>query len=516
MSKQRSAVGRAWHWQSQLHTRHTPRALRHAPCDLPPALYPLPSSYSQQGAAWERILSPLYHFAVKNPTGGGGERSEGGGQIAILAVGSKLKAHGSKLKVARLQSTLELQRGRHDARMEAAGPASGRPLTKPDPAEWPAVCALPWRCSYAAQRVGRVRTEGAGPLFVQRNLGQSPPRRSAVPAGGAAAGLASARRSAACIRRGADHHRQSLLRRALWADLSGRTEDGDAEAVQYGTQSPGTLDGFVAWLQAEPWGKARVRRRSLQTALKNYRHLRAIAAYAAQLELMPPLAALRFPDSGMAEEEHDVPALTIEELQRICDAARAVTGEIGGIRASAWWTALLLVLWNTGLRITATLKLRWQDYDPARRTVTAWKNTQKQKKTQCLGITPQTARCLEKIRGERERIFPWPFDPSGNLKTLDRRFRQDVLGPAGVADVRGKLFHRLREGLATELKILEEEGAVPARAATAQLGHSSEAVTDKSYIAQRAKLRPTRHGEALAQPKLADLQSVLFDKHREQ
>ncbi len=157
--------------------------------------------------------------------------------------------------------------------------------------------------------------------------------------------------------------------------------------------TPLSLASFVRWLAARP-------DRSAKTATMNYRHLRAICGYAAQLELMPSIPHLRqpVPAATTDEKEDDVPAFTLPEIEAILGQAVTLTGETAGRRDADLWVGLVLSLYNTALRIAAALSLRWVDYDAAARCFDVRRSTQKSKKAQCVGITAQTAAYLERLR----------------------------------------------------------------------------------------------------------------------
>ena len=261
--------------------------------------------------------------------------------------------------------------------------------------------------------------------------------------------------------------------------------------------TPVNLSRFVHWLAARPG-------RSVETAMKNYRHIKAVCAYAAQLELMPTLPRMRMVDGDTEEEdEDDVPAFTLPEIEAMLTQAVALKSETAGHRDADLWVGIILVLYNTALRIAAALSLCWKDYDQAQKCFHVRKGTQKTKKAQSLGITLQTAAYIDRLRRAdtkpEEPIWPW-----GNDKETQRRLcraLRRMMAAAQVTDVKGKVFHRFREATATELKIRDMEGRLPHGAATEQLGHSSERTTNDSYIAKkRLPRKALRHCDALQLP----------------
>ena len=265
--------------------------------------------------------------------------------------------------------------------------------------------------------------------------------------------------------------------------------------------TPVALSRFVDWLAAREG-------RSPQTAQKNYRHVKAVCAYAAQLELMPSLPRMRMIDAEEDDaEETDVPAFTMPEIEAMLASAAALEGQTAGIKDADLWVSLILSLYNTALRIAAALKLRWQDYDVAQRCFHVRRSTQKTRKAQSVGITSQTAGFLERLRtvsaGPDDPIWPWGADKESQRRLC--RTLRGIMAAAKVPDVKGKVFHRFREACATELKILDLAGRLPHGAATEQLGHSKEQITDDHYIAKkRLPRKPLRHCDALQLPLFPD------------
>lgn len=59
----------------------------------------------------------------------------------------------------------------------------------------------------------------------------------------------------------------------------------------------------------------------------------------------------------LKEPHHERDCWSIEELALIIESARQQEGDYYGIPQSKWWVALLCVMYDTGLRMAATLKL---------------------------------------------------------------------------------------------------------------------------------------------------------------
>ncbi len=158
-------------------------------------------------------------------------------------------------------------------------------------------------------------------------------------------------------------------------------------------------------------------------------------------------------------------------------AAVKIRRRYGEVPAARFWIALILTLYDTGLRIDAAMSLRQDRFDAAELALLAAEDTQKQGADQCVGVRRKTACALAAIRTADPRLFAWPFDQvakgdrKSNWATLRRHFKKFILGPAGLPIDCDKPFQRFRRTSATQIKKAGGD-------ATEQLGHSSPAVTD--------------------------------------
>jgi site-specific recombinase XerD len=197
------------------------------------------------------------------------------------------------------------------------------------------------------------------------------------------------------------------------------------------------------------------------TVNKERSQLLAIWTYAAKKRHVP-----EFPDVPPERTPKRVPqAWTQEELKRLMHACSLQKGEICDIPASAWWTALHLILWDTGERIGAVLKLSWSSYQTPWLLVPAeTRKGQREDKLFELGADTQGA--LDSIRTpKRKLILPWPKAATTIYYHYGRLLRRAEL-PDGA---RCK-FHRMRRSVAS---YYEANGGN----ATELLGHTSRATT---------------------------------------
>src|SRR5690606_5123646 len=94
--------------------------------------------------------------------------------------------------------------------------------------------------------------------------------------------------------------------------------------------------------------------RSPYTANKMLRHLRALANFAHELGVLEkPLTCRALPVRRSSPR-----AWTVEEIGRLLRAASNRSGATEGIRARVWWSALVLALYETGVRIRGLMSVR--------------------------------------------------------------------------------------------------------------------------------------------------------------
>jgi integrase len=109
-------------------------------------------------------------------------------------------------------------------------------------------------------------------------------------------------------------------------------------------------------------------------------------------------------------EEHRIPrTTTLNEVSRCIMASVAMeVPKNPGIKAPAWWRALLIVAWNTGLRRGSLLSMRMSEVD--------WKNCRlllaaarmKSRRPLIVHLNAAAMAALRSIRTDRELVFPWP------------------------------------------------------------------------------------------------------------
>lgn len=183
-------------------------------------------------------------------------------------------------------------------------------------------------------------------------------------------------------------------------------------------------------------------------------------------------------------ELEDPIALTPAEKTAVLEQAGRVPGRVGDVPAGDWWLLLLLLLCNTGARITVLRETPTACLDGARGELLLPARWQKQRRDQRLALWPSTRQQIARLRiverGLVRLLDDWPY----RLDTLRRQYSRLILAPAGVSTDRKHKFHCLRKTLGSE--VAAAGGIVTAQQV---LGHSSMSVTER-YIDPRYAERP--------------------------
>lgn len=203
----------------------------------------------------------------------------------------------------------------------------------------------------------------------------------------------------------------------------------------------------------------------------------------------------------VAELPHDVSPLpelkrvptcwSKEEVGRILVACDVLAGEeVAGINAALYVRALVLVFYDTALRLEAACACRTADLDFQGRWLLVRAESQKHRADQCFDLHPDTLAALE-ASGARARrlLFPYPYAGTRARNNLLRR----VLRAAGLPSTEDDLWHKFRRTSCTLIAdVLGEE------AARRHCGHSHVSVT-RRYIDPR-KLTARRVTDVLPRP----------------
>jgi integrase/recombinase XerC len=248
------------------------------------------------------------------------------------------------------------------------------------------------------------------------------------------------------------------------------------------------IERFAAWRLAQG--------QSAATVNKNITALCTLWRYAYRKRMVDDLPR----DVAEVPELTRIPeAWTVDQFATLLDAASAQDPwTVCAAPASHFWRALLLVLYDTGLRITAVLKLSLSALDVSRRCLSVPAEVQKHKAAQALVLDPHTVELLCTLPREAgdERLLPVPWGgrERGGLPQLERWLKH-ILAAAGLPNGQRDLFQKIRRTNATCVANATGND----EAAQKQLGHSSVSLTRRNYIDTR--LLDRRHDAASLIPR---------------
>lgn len=232
------------------------------------------------------------------------------------------------------------------------------------------------------------------------------------------------------------------------------------------------------------------------TANKFRRHMLAVWQYASDLSVVanrrnPRLPKIEPPSrvlcQAFTEPVIEPECWSMEELGEIFDVVGRLKGRLNkDVAKSAWHTAHLWTLYNTGVRIDALMRTPLANLDLRRGEIKVPASVQKDRAEQRFDLLPGTIDALRRLRlhermpADRPIFSDWPHDPApGSWHTLTKRLRTFV-EQAGYECTSRDLFHKLRRTFATFLA--RDQGIV---AAQQWLGHSHITTTwryiDKRY-----------------------------------
>lgn len=168
-------------------------------------------------------------------------------------------------------------------------------------------------------------------------------------------------------------------------------------------------------------------------------------------------------------------AWSLDELGKIFDQCQSRKGMVGSVVASAWWLALVSILYDTGIRKRAVLAIEREHINLDAGWIFVPAESQKQNADQNFRISEDTVEVIRAIwQPPRKFLLPWPWHPDKIWVDFGK-----ILEAAGLPSTSRDKFHKIRRTTATQIAVRDSlEGAAR------QLGHSSEAMT-KRYIDPR-------------------------------
>jgi len=210
-------------------------------------------------------------------------------------------------------------------------------------------------------------------------------------------------------------------------------------------------------------------RASIQTHLERLLAMWRFAARKRWLPDYPDIRPIHVPDRTPDSWSDD-------ELVAILEAIRKTEGYFDEIPRKLFWEALLSVIYDTGERIGAVIKVRFDDIREGWLTVRAElrKGKTRDKSYKLRPSTIELVNQIQKLnKSGKPVIFHWPLS-----KTYLWRLYSEVLASAGVSTNRRSKFHKIRRTTASNF---EAAGGN----ATDLLDHNSRATTKKSYLDPR-------------------------------
>lgn len=284
------------------------------------------------------------------------------------------------------------------------------------------------------------------------------------------------------------HLKRHLGREPLVSDLNDETIIGCLTNRQESGNTPGTVNGYR--------GK-----------------FVCLADYAFRKGLLPET----FDIPKLKEIRRRPNTLSEEQMDALIAAAKVTPGMIGALPASLFWSALVLVLYDTAARVGSIMAAEWDDIDWKAGTIHLRAETTKSLRESSKPLHADTLDLLRSIQlvlqdagrikpqgspalawakavGDPNRLFPWPYHPGYLWQKLDKVMRR-----AGIPAGHQWKFHCIRR---TTLTITADKLGISA--ATDLADHTSDEVTRKSYL-DRSRIKQQRPCDVLPRPGAAKI-----------
>lgn len=295
-----------------------------------------------------------------------------------------------------------------------------------------------------------------------------------------------------------------------WADIQTKADDGTPQPEpKLKEVKPLLLARFVAGLAQLP-GKRIGTKMAKATIAKHVRHLQPVLDCAGPeskdnragigaLSKTPYFQRVKIP------KQPPRPEFSLVELGWLLDACSAARRpRVHGLLPRVWWQALIIVIYNTGLRIGSALELRyeWIRLDGANGGWAAIApDAIKREHGRDVPLNSYVLEALSLIRTSRELVFPWDC----GRRHLDEVF-QAIKRAAGLVPDDGRMFHAIRRLTSSQLA---KQGPGVAQFV---LGHQGLSTTQAHYINGQTAVHFT---EQLTQParntRIVDRQQRLFE-----
>lgn len=202
---------------------------------------------------------------------------------------------------------------------------------------------------------------------------------------------------------------------------------------------------------------------SVATVVREAKRLLALWRFAARKRWVS-----EFPEIYLPEAPRRVPdAFTPEQLSRLLRACEAQQGTVGEVPAGLYWSALVLVIYDTGERISAVMETDRSQLVGEWLTVRGEhrKGKRRDKRYKLRAVT------VERLNAyQSKKLFGWPKHQT----YLWLQFGK-ILEQAGLPNDRRNKFHKIRRTVASHF---EAAGGN----ATELLDHESRKTTQEGYL----------------------------------
>lgn len=239
----------------------------------------------------------------------------------------------------------------------------------------------------------------------------------------------------------------------------------ETAVTQWKRFSPSTAIGDIDAKLLASWAQQMLAAgKSAGTVNCYLRHVKAVLRAAFSDPSMAPVAP-------KLREPKRVPlAYTTDEFHKVLTTAKQWPGTIGGSPAADWWTAVLLVDWEAGLRLTALMSLLTVDFLPDQNGLLSRPETEKDDEGGWYFLPPETIKAVQRIVRPEEPLL---FHPGVKPETVGRWLRK-ILDKSGIYAPKGcgMRWHRIRKSKAS---YTEAAGAD----AQLALNHSARSVTER-------------------------------------
>ena len=268
------------------------------------------------------------------------------------------------------------------------------------------------------------------------------------------------------------------VRSRLISDAHGR------DVLSVSRRASQVVRGNVSVQSLTKYLSGQLQRRSPATVAKHRRLLQAVLNWAAEQGLCP---AMRLPRIRVPAR---IPqAWTVRDVERLLQAASALSGWVGTVPARRWWPALILAIYWTGARLGTLLAATPSDWDGH----TLILRHSKTGRIQVVRLHRQANEAISRIYDPASpRLFFWPR----SRWALYRDFRK-ICQTAGVPTEHKaySLFHRLRRTCLTYCWAADPAVAVR------QADHANPETTKRHYVDIRLVLGERQAADVLPVPK---------------